>query len=116
MSCLPHTPRYLVVLSFSLAYFCASCLPAAEAARRMVGSITLLLRSWQAASGSASSQAELAAALERAAAHVAASAAKGGPLGRAGLQPKQLTVQQFEEEGHKHTCACMSVDTSALSE
>ncbi|KAL4855123.1 hypothetical protein ACK3TF_004345 [Chlorella vulgaris] len=87
-----------------------------EAARRMVGSITLLLRSWQAASGSASSQAELAAALERAAAHVAASAAKGGPLGRAGLQPKQLTVQQFEEEGRKHTCACMSVDTSALSE
>jgi hypothetical protein len=80
----------------------------------MVGSIAALLHSWEAAAGSATSQAELAAALEGAAARVAA-AARRSSLGRAGLQPRELLVQQFEE-GEARTCACLAVDTSALHE
>lgn len=81
----------------------------------MAGSIAALLRTWQAASGSASSQEQLSAALEAAAAGVASAAARAGPLGRAGLQPRQLEVRQLEE-GEARTCACMTADDSALQE
>lgn len=85
-----------------------------EAARRLAGSLAALLRSWQAA-GSASTQAELAAALESAAAKVAAAASASGALGRAGLQPRQLLLQQVEEAGRHpgKMCACMDAELPA---
>ena len=76
----------------------------------MVGSLAALLKGWQAA-GSTRSQAELAVVLEAAAAKVAAAASAGGALGRAGLHPKQLLLQQVEEQGSEpKTCACMGVE------
>lgn len=80
----------------------------------MAGSLAAVLSSWQAAAGSATSQAELAAALEDTARRVAAVAASGA-LGRAGLQPKQLLLEGYVEErrggGASATepalCACM---------
>lgn len=80
----------------------------------MVGSLAALLKTWQAA-GNARSQAELAVVLESAAAKVAAAAATSGPLGRAGLQPRQLELRQVEEQGSEpRLCACMDVELPPL--
>lgn len=71
------------------------------------------MRTWQAA-GTARSQAELAAVLESTAAEVTAAAA-AGPLGRAGLRPRQLELRQVEEQGSQPAlCACMDVELVPL--
>ena len=85
----------------------------------MMGSLASLLKAWHAA-GSPADQAQLAAALERAAARVS-----GGALGRAGmLQPKQLLLQRVEEHHQRQhylggaggggaespMCACMTAE------
>ena len=73
----------------------------------MAQGLTTLLHRWHAAEGNAASQAELAGALEDAALRMAAAA--NTALGRAGLQPKQVLLQQVEEQRQAPgaTCACM---------
>lgn len=96
------------------------CLPA-EAARRVADSLAAVLSSWQAAAGSATTQAELAAALEDTARRVAAAAAASGALGRAGLQPRQLTLEGYVEArrggdpaaAQPALCACMDPSLAA---
>lgn len=86
----------------------------AESARNLADSVLAVLKSWQASSYSSTTQAELAAALQATAQRVVASAS----LGRTGLQPKQLLLQQVEEQRRQsgfdgsdepRACTCMSV-------
>jgi hypothetical protein len=88
----------------------------AESAHQLADNVLTMLKSWQASAYSADTQAELVAALQATAQRVVASAS----LGRSGLQPRQLLLQQAEAQRQQHSgsfdggdepraCTCMSV-------
>jgi len=90
----------------------------AESARHLADSVLAVLKSWQASSYSADTQADLAAALQATAARVMeAAASPGSTLGRSGLQPKQLLFHAQEQRQRSSfggsdepaACTCMSV-------